>query len=63
MGGDNYYVPLAGLLSGKAVPRFSFRVIVSSACRRYRLSRRKQIIAEHFDATPFDEDWEPHSSS
>ena len=26
-------------------------------CGRYRLSRRKQIIAEHFDATPFDEDW------
>lgn len=26
---------------------------------RYRLSRRKQIIAEHFDATPFDDDWEP----
>jgi putative SOS response-associated peptidase YedK len=28
-------------------------------CGRYRLSRRKQIIAEHFDATPFDDDWEP----
>ena len=28
-------------------------------CGRYRLSRRKQIIAEHFDATPFEEDWEP----
>ncbi len=28
-------------------------------CGRYRLSRRKQIIAEHFDAAPFDEDWEP----
>jgi putative SOS response-associated peptidase YedK len=28
-------------------------------CGRYRLSRRKQIIAEHFDATPFDNDWEP----
>lgn len=25
---------------------------------RYRLSRRKQILAEHFDA-PFDDDWEP----
>jgi putative SOS response-associated peptidase YedK len=28
-------------------------------CGRYRLSRRKQIIAEHFDATPFDDDWIP----
>ena len=27
-------------------------------CGRYRLSRRKQVIAEHFDA-PFDDDWEP----
>jgi putative SOS response-associated peptidase YedK len=27
-------------------------------CGRYRLSRRKQIIAEHFDA-PFDDDWTP----
>jgi hypothetical protein len=26
---------------------------------RYRLSRRKQIIAEHFDAVPFEDDWEP----
>jgi hypothetical protein len=28
-------------------------------CGRYRLSRRKQIIAEHFDAVPFEDDWEP----
>jgi putative SOS response-associated peptidase YedK len=28
-------------------------------CGRYRLSRRKQILAEHFNATPFDDDWEP----
>jgi putative SOS response-associated peptidase YedK len=28
-------------------------------CGRYRLSRRKQILAKHFDATPFDDDWEP----
>ena len=26
---------------------------------RYRLSRRKQIIAEHFDALPDDDDWTP----
>ena len=26
---------------------------------RYRLSRRTQVIAEHFDATPFDDDWIP----
>jgi len=28
-------------------------------CGRYRLSRRKQVVAEYFDATPFDNDWEP----
>lgn len=28
-------------------------------CGRYRPSRRKQILAEHFEAAPFDEDWEP----
>lgn len=28
-------------------------------CGRYRLSRRKQIIEEHFDCVPFEEDWEP----
>jgi putative SOS response-associated peptidase YedK len=28
-------------------------------CGRYRLSRRKQIIEEHFDCDPWDEDWEP----
>jgi hypothetical protein len=27
-------------------------------CGRYRLSRRKQILAEHFAAS-FDDDWEP----
>jgi len=29
-------------------------------CGRYRLSRRKQILAEHFDALPGDQDWDPH---
>jgi putative SOS response-associated peptidase YedK len=28
-------------------------------CGRYRLSRRKQILAEYFDVSPFDDDWEP----
>src|SRR5215467_13544573 len=28
-------------------------------CGRYRLSRRKQIIAEHFDAISDAEDWIP----
>ena len=28
-------------------------------CGRYRLSRRKQIIADNFDATSFDDDWSP----
>lgn len=28
-------------------------------CGRYRLSRRKPIIEEQFDAAPWDEDWNP----
>ena len=28
-------------------------------CGRYRLSRRKQIIEEHFDLGPWDDDWNP----
>jgi putative SOS response-associated peptidase YedK len=28
-------------------------------CGRYRLSRRKQIIEEHFDTAAWDEDWSP----
>src|ERR1051325_4840682 len=28
-------------------------------CGRYRLSRRKQIIEEHFDCDPWDNDWSP----
>jgi putative SOS response-associated peptidase YedK len=28
-------------------------------CGRYRLSRRKQIIEEHFDAVSGEEDWAP----
>jgi len=31
---------------------------MAQMCGRYRLSRRKEIIAEHFDA-PFDDDWIP----
>jgi len=30
-----------------------------SMCGRYRLSRRKQIIEEHFDCGQWDEDWAP----
>jgi putative SOS response-associated peptidase YedK len=29
-------------------------------CGRYRLSRRKQIIEEHFDSVSGEEDWTPH---
>jgi putative SOS response-associated peptidase YedK len=32
---------------------------MKSMCGRYRLSRRKQIIEEHFDTSPWDADWEP----
>ena len=28
-------------------------------CGRYRLSRRKEIPAEHFDAFPFEDDCSP----
>jgi len=28
-------------------------------CGRYRLSRRKQLIEEHFDTSPWDDDWSP----
>jgi putative SOS response-associated peptidase YedK len=28
-------------------------------CRRHRLSRRKQIIEEHIDSAPWDDDWDP----
>lgn len=28
-------------------------------CGRYRLSRRKQIIEEHFNTSPWDDDWIP----
>jgi putative SOS response-associated peptidase YedK len=28
-------------------------------CGRYRLSRRKQILEEHFDTAPWDDDWNP----
>jgi putative SOS response-associated peptidase YedK len=28
-------------------------------CGRYRLSRRKQVIEEHFDAVSGEEDWSP----
>jgi putative SOS response-associated peptidase YedK len=29
-------------------------------CGRYRLSRRKQLVAEYFDSVPGEEDWSPH---
>ena len=28
-------------------------------CGRYRLSRRKQLVEEYFDSTPWEEDWNP----
>ena len=28
-------------------------------CGRYRLSRRKQLIEEHFSTDPWEDDWEP----
>jgi len=28
-------------------------------CGRYRLSRRKQVLEEYFDTSPWDDDWDP----
>jgi putative SOS response-associated peptidase YedK len=28
-------------------------------CGRYRLSRRKQLVEEHFDSAPWNDDWNP----
>jgi len=28
-------------------------------CGRYRLSRRKQLVEEYFDSTPWEDDWTP----
>jgi hypothetical protein len=33
----------------------------AATCGRYRLSLRKQIMAEHFDANPFDDDFRRHN--
>jgi putative SOS response-associated peptidase YedK len=33
--------------------------IISPVCGRYRLSRRKQVVEEHFDAVSSEEDWSP----
>jgi hypothetical protein len=40
-------------------PILGSSVIILPMCGRYRLSRRKQIIEEHFDAVSGDEDWNP----
>jgi putative SOS response-associated peptidase YedK len=34
-------------------------IISLCMCGRYRLSRRKQIIEEHFNSAPWDDDWSP----
>jgi putative SOS response-associated peptidase YedK len=33
--------------------------IISPMCGRYRLSRRKQVVAEYFDSVSGEEDWSP----
>ena len=38
---------------------FSYPLQYLPMCGRYRLSRRKQIIEEHFDCNPCDDDWAP----
>src|SRR5215467_16320659 len=60
MGGDSNCVPLAGLTFGESSPAFFIPCHnFVSMCGRYRLSRRKQIIAEYFDAISDPEDWIP----
>ena len=44
------------MLPLRSVPR---RGIIFPLYGRYRLSRRKQVIAEHFDALAGDDDWAP----
>jgi SOS response associated peptidase (SRAP) len=34
-------------------------IISSLMCGRYRLSRRKQLIEDHFDSASGEEDWIP----
>src|SRR5215472_4232215 len=55
MGGDNNNFPSAGLTFGESSPACHNHPM----CGRYRLSRRKQIIEEHFDAISDAEDWTP----
>lgn len=33
--------------------------MISCMCGRYRLSRRKQIIEEHFETADWQDDWSP----
>ena len=49
----------SGRLIAKTDSFLCSSAIMMRMCGRYRLSRRKQIMAEHFDATPFDDGWEP----
>src|SRR2546423_12461985 len=39
--------------------RRRLKLIFSIMCGRYRLSRRKQIITEHFDSVSGEDDWTP----
>jgi putative SOS response-associated peptidase YedK len=39
--------------------RSSFSAIIFSMCRRYRLSRRKQIVEKYFDSTSGEQDLGP----
>src|ERR1700739_1161304 len=46
------------------IAAFITRILVSFCdnfpmCGRFRLSRRKQLIEEYFDTSPWDDDWSP----
>lgn len=48
-----------GVLPKQGPTNVAFQAKIHSVCGRYRLSRRKQILAEHFDTDFDDLDWEP----
>ena len=54
--GDDCQHSFATLVHAHRLSSFALR----SPSECYRLSRRKQIVAEYFDSVPGEEDWSPH---
>jgi hypothetical protein len=53
-------MPLLPVPSSCSQNLFRRSLEYSLMCGRYRLSRRKQIVEEHFSSVPGEEDWGPH---